>query len=225
MWPIIIIAFILLSDGITQSPTLMVILPTSYDGALPPESQMTLNEQLTIQMIETALPGSKVNPLPILRAISRYKKTPTTCLIGTGKPMVEREVVSAPIFKSEFKTYRLQDATGPIRSIAMLEGAESFATKGNNNFKASVATSNEALIEKLKRGRVDAIILGPRAISNNLVGKHNLVQVPGPTAVLIIRMRCHDTPEGRAAVASLDDFLASHIATHREEPNTFLDGR
>ena len=196
--------------------TAQIVMPTSYDGAPPAIEDMSIDEQLTIKLLEEAFPNSPFNLLPVLRAVKAYLSEQAACIIGTDVPILEGEVSSNPIFQATFRRYRLKGTSGPVKLLGNLTGGDSFADKTAKDVTVVSGISNDDLLEKLRRGRVDAIVLGPRAQERGFVEKHGIELIPGFVTKLNVRLKCRPTPEGQQMATAMNKTIARYVASRKQ---------
>ena len=189
-----------------------VIVPISYNGAPPEISEMSEGEQKMMALLKSVFTDRDVRLLPAARAVSAYRSNKAACIISSDMPLREQEYTSQAIYSSVLRQYRLKGASGPVRRLGDLAGTVVLYKRTPDAPELIYAPSNDDLVAKLHRGRVDAVNLGPSVNEDKAyLAKHSLEERPGFSRVFSVRLHCLRNDLGRQLIERLNRALE---ATH-----------
>ena len=190
----------------SNQPTIptLIVMATSYDGAPPPIEEMSEDEQYAIKLLMATFPETPLFRLSVPRALKTYTDKEALCMIGSDREISKGEVSSKSIFKSYYRHYRLRGSSGPIRVVGHLLGSRRFAGEENDSIIVVDGYSFEDLIAKLKRGRVDSVVLGPRASERGFAKRNGLEEVEGSVVGINVRLKCHPTAIGSDMIGEIN---------------------
>lgn len=137
----------------------------------------------------------EVTALPVKRASFRYNQSDGSCLVYGVEALAFNEIETMKLLDVEMWLFRLVGSKSVTETIGTVLGAEHYIDFTRHpNTRWHFASNYEAMLKMLKAGRVNAITINPRNLSDPVFSDINIEKADTkPFLDLSLSIRCKRT--------------------------------